>query len=222
MPELNYTVQLLLSAMLDPPETTGRSAGKRLAVLDAARAAFLSGGYLGTSMDEIAARAGVSKATVYNHFEDKQSLFTAIVTETVDATTNVNTAEVLALAASGDLAADLRTLAHRQLTRVMQPELLALRRLVIGESARFPGLGRLFYERGAGPTLVALAESFARLDAEGALRISDPALAAAHFNWLIMSSPINRAMLLGETIPPEEELERIVEAGVRVFLAAYQ
>jgi TetR/AcrR family transcriptional regulator, mexJK operon transcriptional repressor len=59
--------------VLDPPDATGRSAGKRLAVLDAARAGFLSGGYLGTSMDEIAARAGVSKATVYNHFEDKQS-----------------------------------------------------------------------------------------------------------------------------------------------------
>jgi TetR/AcrR family transcriptional repressor of mexJK operon len=222
---MDYTVQLPLSAMPDLPDLpdpTSRAAGKRLAVLDAARAAFLSGGYIGTSMDEIAARAGVSKATVYNHFADKESLFTAIVTETVDAAADVNTPEVLALNTSGDLAADLRRLARRQLTRVMQPELLALRRLVIGESARFPALGRMFYERGAGATLVALADSFARLDADGTLRIADPGLAAAHFNWLIMSAPINRAMLLGESIPPPDELERIIETGVRVFLAAYQ
>jgi hypothetical protein len=46
-------------------------------------------------------------------------------------------------------------------------------------------------------------------------------MAASHFNWLIMSAPINRAMMLGQDRPRQAELERYVEDGVRVFLAAY-
>jgi TetR/AcrR family transcriptional regulator, mexJK operon transcriptional repressor len=105
---------------------------------------------------------------------------------------------------------------------VMQPRLLALRRLVIAEAGRFPELGRLFYERGPGRTIAALADTFERLAARGVLAVEDPQLAATHFNWLIMSSPLNEAMLLGrEEAPPGAELDRHVRTGVRVFLAAY-
>ena len=104
----------------------------------------------------------------------------------------------------------------------MQPRLMALRRLVIGEAGRFPELGRAFYERGAGRALALLAEAFERLSERGALRVDDPAIAAAHFNWLVMSAPVNRAMLLGdEAIPTPAELDRYADAGVRAFLAAY-
>ena len=58
----------------------GRSAQKRRAILDAAREVFLKNGYPGTSMDEVAALAGVSKVTVYKHFSDKHSLFVAVFT----------------------------------------------------------------------------------------------------------------------------------------------
>ena len=61
-----------------------RSARKRTAILEAATTVFLRKGYLGTSMDEIAALAAVSKQTVYKHFADKQRLFSEIVTSTVD------------------------------------------------------------------------------------------------------------------------------------------
>ena len=54
------------------------------------------------------------------------------------------------------------------------------------------------------------------------LHLDDPVLAAAHFNWLVMSIPLNRAMLLGEDAPPASaELNRYADAGVRAFLAAY-
>ena len=54
------------------------------------------------------------------------------------------------------------------------------------------------------------------------LELDDPSLAAAHFNWLIMSAPINRAMLLGSDKPPKKaELDRYVDSGVKAFLAAY-
>ena len=56
----------------------------------------------------------------------------------------------------------------------------------------------------------------------GLLRIEDAALAASHFNWLVMSQPLNQAMLLGDTaIPGPAALHRHAAQGVRVFLAAY-
>ena len=199
-----------------------RSARKRQAILDAATTVFLRQGYLGTSMDEIAALAAVSKQTVYKHFSDKKSLFTEIVTSTVNEASDPVHDEVLGLQDSGDLEADLRDLGRRQLGAVMQPRLLQLRRLVIGEAGRFPELGRAFYEQGPGRTVGALATTFERLAERGVLQVDDPLLAAQHFNWLIMSSPINQAMLRGDDgIPSSAELERYVDAGVRVFLAAY-
>jgi TetR/AcrR family transcriptional regulator, mexJK operon transcriptional repressor len=196
-----------------------RSARKRRAIMDAASKIFLQKGYLGTSMDEVAALAAVSKQTVYKHFADKESLFSEIVIGTVDEAGDRVHASVLELADSGDVEADLRDLARRQLALVMQPRVLQLRRLVIGEAGRFPELGRTFYERGPGRTLQALAEAFARLGEEGKLKLDDPALAAEHFNWLVMSIPLNQAMLLGDDEQPD--LDRYADEGVRVFLAAY-
>jgi hypothetical protein len=130
--------------------------------------------------------------------------------------------DATALADSDDLAADLRALARRQLGQVMQPRLMQLRRLVIGEANRFPDLGRAFYERGAGRSTAALAAAFARLTARGLLHAHDPELAAAHFNWLVMAAPVNRAMLLGDdAIPTAAELDPHAEGGVHAFLAAY-
>jgi TetR/AcrR family transcriptional repressor of mexJK operon len=200
-----------------------RSTRKRRAILEAATTVFLRNGYVGTSMDEIAALAAVSKQTVYKHFADKQHLFSEIVTSTVDRASEPVQAEVLDLQDSGDVEADLRDLARRQLAAVMQPRLLQLRRLVIGEAGRFPELGRSFYERGPGRTLAALATTFARLAERGVLRLDDPQLAAAHFNWLIMSIPLNEAMLCGhDDPPPGADLDRYADSGVHVFLAAYR
>jgi TetR/AcrR family transcriptional repressor of mexJK operon len=195
------------------------SAHKRSTILEAATTVFLRNGYVGTSMDEIAALAAVSKQTVYKHFADKERLFSAIVAATVQEASDPVYEEVLQLQDSGDVAADLRDLARRQLAKVMQPRLLQLRRLVIGEAARFPELGRVFYEQGPGRTIAALATAFERLAARGALRLDDPLLAAQHFNWLVMSHPINQAMLLGDDSP--RDLDRWADAGVRAFLAVY-
>jgi AcrR family transcriptional regulator len=208
-----------------PPglEDERRSVRKRRAILDAATSVFLANGYLGTSMDEIAARAGVSKQTVYKHFADKEGLFVEIVTSTVDEISDPVHEEVINVADSGDIEADLRDVAHRQLESVMQPRLLQLRRLVIGESTRFPALGRTFYERGPGRTIAALSSTFERLAARGALAIENPEVAAQQFNWLIMSAPINQAMLLGtDETPSPAELRRYADEGVRAFLAAYR
>jgi TetR/AcrR family transcriptional repressor of mexJK operon len=199
-----------------------RSARKRKAILEAATEVFFRRGYLGTSMDEIAARAAVSKQTVYKHFADKQRLFSEIVLSTLNEASDQVYNEVLALQESGDIEADLRDLARRQLAAVMQPRILQLRRLVIGEAGRFPELGRTFYERGPARTIAALAIAFERLAERGVLQLDDPPLAAAHFNWLVMSIPLNQSMLLGNDEPATPaELDRYADAGVRAFLAAY-
>jgi TetR/AcrR family transcriptional regulator, mexJK operon transcriptional repressor len=203
-------------------EAEGRSARKRRAIVDAAAAVFLKNGFLGTSMDEIAALAHVSKQTVYKHFADKERLFVEIVNSTVNEISDSVYDEVLNLADSGDIDADLRDLARRLLKGVMETRLLQLRRLVIGEAGRFPALGRTFYERGPGRTIAALATTFERLANRGVLRLDDPELAAVQFNWLIMSAPLNAAMLLGDDEPPAAaDLERQADGAVRVFLAAY-
>ena len=200
----------------------GRSARKRRVILEAGTTLFLRDGYRGTSMDEIAAVAGVSKQTVYKHFADKASLFSEIVISSVDEVAEPVHDEVHKLRTSGDLEADLRRLARQLLRRVMQPRILQLRRLVIGEAGRFPELGRTFYEQGPGRTIAALATVFERLADEGALQPGDSLLAATHFNWLVMSSALNRAMLLGDDgVPAAAELNRYADAGVRAFLAAY-
>lgn len=201
---------------------TSRSERKRRAIVEAASTLFLENGYRGTSMDQIAALARVSKQTVYKHFSDKEALFNAIVTATVNAAGDAVASSVQELPDGGDLAADLRALAQRQLELVMQPRILQLRRLVTAEAARFPALGAIFYERGPGRTIAALAAVFARLAESGRLHVEDPMLAAAQFNWLVMSIPLNRAMLLGLDVPlPPDELRRYAQDGVTAFLAAY-
>jgi AcrR family transcriptional regulator len=195
---------------------------KHRAIIDAATTAFLRSGYRGTSIEEIAARARVSKPTVYKHFADKEHLFAEMVVATVNEASDPVHQGVLELQDSGDVEADLRDLARRQLQLVLQPRILQLRRLVIGEAGRFPELGRAFYEQGAGRTLAALAATFERLADRGALELDDPVVAADQFNWLIMSAPVNRAMLLGDDRPPDPaEIERWADNGVRTFLAAY-
>jgi TetR/AcrR family transcriptional regulator, mexJK operon transcriptional repressor len=204
------------------PPAGGRSARKRDAIREAATDVFLRNGYRGASMDEIAARAGVSKQTVYKHFADKQSLFSEIVRRAVDEAGDPVHDEVLKLERSADIESDLQGLARRLLRRVMQPRILQLRRLVIGEAERFPELGRTFYEQGPGRTMEALASVLQRLGARGVLELEDPQLAAAHLNWLVMSIPLNRAMLLAEDEPSPAELDRYAEAGVRAFLRAHR
>lgn len=207
---------------LDQDDDSPRATLKKRAIVESACEAFLRNGYLGTSMDEIATTAGVSKQTVYKHFGDKHRLFAHVVRASVREVSTPVHQEVARLAATGDLASDLRAVARRQLELVLQPRLLKLRRLVIAEAARFPELGREFYEQGPARTIAALAAAFTRISTDGALRITDVDVAASQFNWLVMGEALNEAMLLGHDGPFDgRTLDRWAEAGVSTFVAAY-
>ena len=206
-----------------PVSSPGRSERKRQAIAEAATEAFLGHGYSRTTMDDIAKRAGVSKQTIYMHFTDKEQLLSEVVLAITTAASRPFDDDIHLLGGSEDLDVDLRTHARQQLTLVMQPRPLQLRRLVIAEAVTFPELGRSFYELGPGRTIKELTAVFRRLDQRGLLRTPDAARAASDFNWLVMSEPINRAMLLGDDRPPgRSSINRWADQAVLTFLAAYR
>ena len=198
------------------------TAKKRAAVLEAAAKVFLSGGYLGASMDEISDLAGVSKQTVYTYFSNKEALFAAMASALSNEASDRVQNSVAEFGEDDDLEGYLVGYAVRQLEVVLTPRILQLRRLVIGEVGRFPELGAALYAGGPGRAIASLAATFERLADRGALSVHDPLLAATQFNWLIMSVPLNRTMLLGDgAIPSSKELREHAREGVRMFLAAY-
>jgi TetR/AcrR family transcriptional regulator, mexJK operon transcriptional repressor len=200
---------------------TGRSARKRAAIIDAARTMFLQHGYAATSIDQVAALASVSKPTVYGHFTDKADLFRAIMTMDILRADEEGRAALDEIVGSDDLAAALRTFAREHVTTVLHPTLVQMRRIVIGEARRFPDLARAWYDTAIVRTTDTLAELFGELASRGRLLVDDPRIAADHFNWLVLSIPLNRAMFVAEVEFARGELERYADEGVRAFLAAY-
>lgn len=204
------------------PEEMGNSEKKRQAILAAAMGIFLKSGYLGANMDEIASIARVSKQTVYKQFSSKEALFVGIVRGMTDRAGDAVHNDVPEFADNDELSEYLQTYALRQLTMVLTPPIMQLRRLVIGEVSRFPELAQVLYERGPQRAMAIFATILEQIGKRGLLKIEDPKTAASHFNWLVMSEPLNRAMLLGDdAIPKPAVLRRHVAESVRVFLAAY-
>jgi TetR/AcrR family transcriptional repressor of mexJK operon len=202
--------------------TETRSDRKHQDILQAASAIFVAKGYEGTNMEEIAAKAGVSKQTVYKHFADKERLFAEIVLATTDQVEDVVTLVLKAFAESHDVTDTLQQLGRRFLSAVMQPELLKVRRLVIANADRMPQLGRSWYENGFERVLEALAASFARLTDQGLMRVNEPYVAASHFFGILLWIPVNEAMFTGNDRPKSApELDRIADAAVQAFLMAY-
>jgi AcrR family transcriptional regulator len=152
----------------------GRTSRKRRAILDAATHVFLRDGYLGAGMDEIAALSSVSKQTVYKHFSSKEALFIEIVSGMTDRTGDAVHDDVLDLEEGGDVVGYLEDYAFKQLSLVLTPRVMQLRRLVIGEVARFPDLARVLYERGPMRAMKTLASVFERFAQRGLLTIDDP------------------------------------------------
>jgi TetR/AcrR family transcriptional repressor of mexJK operon len=210
--------------VVSPRANDPRVVRSRAAVVEAARELFLRKGYAGTTMDEIAAAAGLTKRTLYNNYADKGALFTRVVTEVMAYAETFARGlheELTAGVTAANLPARLDDLARRQALGIMRPEVIALRRLLIRESREFPAFGAKYFERAPGLVLNALASGFDRLGRLGLLQMADSRLAAAQFAYLVVGEPLDRAMLVG-TVPPKEHVIACASEGVRTFLARYQ
>ena len=201
----------------------GRSARKRVTILSAGRDLFLSNGYQGTSVDQIAASAEVSKQTVYKHFGDKQELLLAIVNEALDSTVTPFLGRIAKLADTDDLEADLVVLADEYLRTVLTEPVVQLRRLIVGEANRVPALAQLYYEQAPSRALTAFAECMGRLHDRGVLSVPEPAVAAEHFAFLVVGRCIDQALFCGgPQVLAGIDVDRHVRAAVGLFLAGYR
>jgi len=207
----------------DPPEQSERSLDRRhREIREAAIGAFLASGYDGTTMEEIAVRAGVSKQTVYKHFTDKQHLFADIVLSTTDDMSALIGIVADKLPSTTDLAKDLTSLAETFLVALMQPRVLRLRRLVITSADRFPEISSAWYEKGFERVLAALATSFRALADRELLAIDDATAAAEHFVGMLFWIPVNRAMFTGDDdYAATHDLVAVARAAAAAFLNAY-
>lgn len=194
----------------------------RAAVLDAARTLFLRHGYAGTTMDEIAALAGLTKRTVYNNYGDKDALFREIAEDTIASAEAFvhDMRDAFAGVSAAGLPAALDALGRSLALGIVRPDVVAIRRLLIGESREFPDLAEKYFDRAPGQVMATLAGRFAQLAQAGLLRIDDPRRAAAQFAYLVAGEPLDRAVLTG-IVPPEREILAGAREGVRTFLARY-
>jgi AcrR family transcriptional regulator len=197
---------------------TSEGGAKRRQIMDGARAVFLAAGFDGASMNDVARVAGVSKGTLYVYFDSKEKLFEALIRED-----RRQQAERLAVFApeDGDVRTVLSNFGRQLLEMMMRPDHVAHVRTVIAACAKFPRLGRTFFEAGPLFGRTCLSNYLQRKSEQGVLEIDDFERAAWHFLELIQGGTFKSLLfrMVDEVTP--EEIAATVDAGVEVFLRAY-
>ncbi len=192
-----------------------KSDAKRKAILRGAKAVFLKAGFGDTSMDEVAARAGVSKMTVYRHFGSKEDLFAGVITDLC----NMIVAEELERLFEQKPEEALRRYAQKMIDIVFAPDTIELHRIVIAESRRFPQLGRLFYESGPHVCIDVLARYFEQNQRNPRFRILDPLRTAEEFLELLRGYGHLRVLLKINKALTSREIEVRIQGALRHVLA---
>ncbi|MEV4257770.1 TetR/AcrR family transcriptional regulator [Spirillospora sp. NPDC049652] len=194
---------------------------KRQAILDAAFAVIGREGYAQAGVDVIAAEAGVAKATVYNHFGDKEALLRASFAAQAERVLAANLAALEVLAdTGGDLRGLLEDVGRRLLDCYCDERSWAVRRILLAEGNRFPDLLDVTHSGVADRVLRTLADRFARLALAGRLNLTDPELAAEQFTALLIG-PMEKRTRLGTRPLPEGELRDSARQAVDTFLRAF-
>ena len=162
-------------------------------ILEAATRIFVENGFNGASVDEIAARSGVSKPTVYSHFDSKEKLFVDILNGVCDRFSELIFEPGIE---TEPLEAVLLRIADRYTRTVLQADIVALHRLFVAEAARFPAPSRRYFEVGPERVHRTLAAFFASRMARGEIRKSDPLVMADLFAALVLG-PMRARQLFG-------------------------
>lgn len=201
-----------------PSRREARRLSRREAILDVAARSFLEQGYAATTMSAIAATLGGSKGTLWSYFGSKEVLFTAVIERVTEA---FRAQLSLILNPRDGVAPALRRFCVEFLRKVTSPEAVALHRLVIGETNRFPEIGQIFYERAPRQTQQLLADFIGAAMARGELREDDPLIAARQLIAMCMYGGHQRmVMAVIETLAPEA-LEAEAERATATFMRAY-
>jgi TetR/AcrR family transcriptional regulator, mexJK operon transcriptional repressor len=206
-----------------PPSGAARVeavSAKRGQILAGARQVFGELGFERASVDVIAARAGVSKATIYNHYQDKHALFVACATEEVEEL-RAGLAACLA-EPPGEVEDALQAIGERAMALFLSPAVVNLYRHVIAEAPRFPEMSQALFDRGLSAICDAVADHLARWARHGALRIDDPRGAAVQFVALCQGDLVARARLGILAYPVDGPMRATVRGAVRTFLRAYR
>lgn len=187
-------------------------------VLSGASKVFLRDGFEGASVDDIAREAGVSKATLYSYFPDKRLLFAEVAL----AQCCKQTERIMAEIDLDEPVRDVLTVIGRtMLDFVYSDGGIRMFRVVLGETERFPELGRAFYESGPAYGRQAMKELFDASNARGETRIKDPDFAASQFMELCKSDHWARVVMGVKTTVTPAEIELVVQESVEMFLARY-
>ncbi len=176
-----------------PSKAEAARLGER--ILSVATRLFLAQGYSSTSIEEVARRARVSKRTFYHRFADKSDLFRAVVRRII---ARVRPPEGVELFQGSNAREMLEHVARLMLRGALSPQTLALHRMIIGESGRFPKLAAAVNDEGAADQAVRLIAGL--LDQEvraGRLMIEDTTFVAEQFMHMVIAIPQRRAIGLG-------------------------
>lgn len=206
--------------MTDVARRRGRPSGQTGAALIAtAREMFLEYGYGGTTMDAVAARAQISKASLYREHASKDALFAAVVRAWADAGRDAMRPHLQRLVSGDDTRGDLIAFAEVLRAGILSRDVLNMRRLVTSEARRLPHVAASYLEESWERNIRALAEALQTLGDHGRLDMRDPLIAADQFTWLVIGAPLNR-QLLTDSDDAEGRAAPVANA-VDLFLAGY-
>jgi TetR/AcrR family transcriptional repressor of mexJK operon len=194
-----------------------RKAERRGLILDIAQQSFLEQGYDRTTMSGIAEAMGGSKGTLWSYFDSKEALFAAVIDQ---AAAHFRTDLIAALDPSGTPETGMRSFAETFIRKITSAESIALHRIIVGESPRFPELGRIFYARAPGVMRELLANYIAIQMEAGTLRKDEPMKAAGMFLSLCDGGHHKRVLWGVERYSGAMAKEEAVIA-VEHFLRAY-
>lgn len=191
---------------------------KAQAILDAAQKLFMEHGYELTSMDAVAKEAGVSKLTIYSHFENKELLFRRVIERKCEQS-NMPT-QMLQLA---DVPPHegLRIVAQNFISLVYSQEALNMFRILQSECVRHPKIAQIFYEAGPLRTMVALEELLKEWNNRGVLAVPEPMVAVYQFYCLLKGEMHMKLMLNLEKPPSQAKLKKHIAETINLFLALY-